>query len=227
LQEIKTLSADNQRLYDEKDQFVVLVESMKADIVEMERSKANRLIQIKNLENEVEEWKSKTYQLEKKVSKREVVISRTNPNIDLQNDGIHTTPVFQLERIQFYIDSIDKFLEECRNQKEAGTNILVAMRAVVISCKNITEDCDQFEKANVLAPIDKESISGIKQQLSTSLNEEILRRINESTIALTTVVVDLITTVNRIVDQTLANQVRNETFKENGYNLQELKAIIS
>jgi hypothetical protein len=171
-----------------------------------------------------------------------VVISRTNPNIDLQNDGIHTTPVFQLERIQFYIDSIDKFLEECRNQKEAGTNILVAMRAVVISCKNITEDCDQFEKANVLAPIDKESISGIKQQLSTSLtkqmhiakeaatiasNEEILRRINESTIALTTVVVDLITTVNRIVDQTLANQVRNETFKENGYNLQELKAIIS
>jgi hypothetical protein len=57
-------------------------------------------------------------------------------------------------------------------------------------------------------------------------NEKMLRRINESTVALTTVVVDLITTVNRIVDQTLANQIPNDSYREDGYNLQELKVII-
>jgi hypothetical protein len=132
--------------------------------------------------------------------------------------------------------AVDQLLQETKSQKEPSTNVLVAMRSIVLACKTITEDCDSFESMNSLAPLDKESIGRLKQQLSSCLTKQMqiakecattasetsAKSMLDSTCALTSVVVDLITTVNRIVDQTLANQMVAPSPKSS-YNLQELK----
>jgi DNA repair exonuclease SbcCD ATPase subunit len=237
LKEIKSLSNENLGLKDESSKYKRLVDDLKKEASEFERQRSQQTRQIESLQSQLEQLKQQTRDLERqRTTQKPIVHSRTMPNIDFQKDGIHPTSVYKIERIKPYCVAVDQLLDEVRKQREPSTNVIVAMRAIVVACKTITEDCDAFESRNSLAPLDKESIARIKQQLSTCLtlqmknakecattaNESGVKVLYESTCALTSVVVDLITTVNRIVDQTLANSMMAEPPKSS-YNLQELK----
>ena len=68
-------------------------------------------------------------------------------------------------RLAAYQSSVDNLIESQKSGVPA--DILVSMKAIVIACKNITNDVEKYE---VDAPADqKESLTGLKGQLSGSL----------------------------------------------------------
>jgi uncharacterized coiled-coil DUF342 family protein len=239
LKEIKALSNENQGLKEESSKYKRLVDDLKKEASEFERQRGQQARQIESLQSQLEQMRLQNRDLERqKTSQKPVVHSRTMPNIDFQKDGIHPTSAYKIERIQPYCVAVDKLLDEAQRRKEDSKDVILAMREIVLACKTITEDCDAFEVRNSLAPLDKESIARIKQQLSTCLtiqmqnakkcastpNDPAIKTLIDSSCALTSVVVDLITTVNRIVDQTLANSMVAEP-RKSSYNLQELKVL--
>jgi DNA repair exonuclease SbcCD ATPase subunit len=239
LHEIKSLSNENQGLKDECLQYKNLVDDLKKETAGLERQRVQHQRQVDTLQSQVEHLKQQNRDLhEKFIAKTPVVYSRTNPNIDFQHDRIHETSAYKIDRIKPYILAVNQLLDETKRQNEPSTNVLVAMRSIVLACKTITEDCDSFETQNSLAPLDRDSIGKLKQQLSNSLtklmqvakecattaSDSSAKSLFESTCALTSVVVDLITSVNRIVDQTLANQLV-APIPKSSYNLQELKVF--
>ncbi|KAI9341555.1 hypothetical protein DFJ73DRAFT_843655 [Zopfochytrium polystomum] len=83
-------------------------------------------------------------------------------SLQIDDDGI-----IDRSRVTAYENAIDDLL---RATRESPTNILIAMKAIVIACKNITEDTEAFESStNSLRMEDKEQLDEVKNRLSSAL----------------------------------------------------------
>ncbi|KAJ3108522.1 component of the polarisome, partial [Physocladia obscura] len=74
-------------------------------------------------------------------------------------------------RLQAYYESIDSLL--AASTSKTPTSVLVAMKSIVIACKNITEDAELYESSSAadLSPEARNVLEGIKNELSQSLTE--------------------------------------------------------
>ncbi|KAJ3330386.1 component of the polarisome [Blyttiomyces sp. JEL0837] len=85
------------------------------------------------------------------------------PNLSLEDNGI-----IDRARVTAYQTAVDDLLAATRS--DSPTNILVAMKSIVIACKNITEDTEAFENNyDGLTYEDKERLDDVKARLSGSL----------------------------------------------------------
>jgi len=80
---------------------------------------------------------------------------------DLQNGVINE------DRINAYEDAVNNLLDA--KESEKPTNVLVAMKAIVISCKTITEDIENFENGSNVRPDDRDQLDNLKNYLSEAL----------------------------------------------------------
>lgn len=86
-----------------------------------------------------------------------------NHGLQLDDGGI-----IDRSRVSAYQAAVDDLMRATRS--DAPTNILVAMKAIVIACKNITEDTEAFENTtNTLRNEDKDQLEDVKNQLSGAL----------------------------------------------------------
>ncbi|KAI9345317.1 hypothetical protein BDR26DRAFT_856730 [Obelidium mucronatum] len=83
--------------------------------------------------------------------------------------AVHDSGILDKMRLQAYYDAVDKLLQASRSN--TPTSVLVAMKAIVISCKNITEDAELYESNNNLSQDTRDSLEVIKNNLSQSLTE--------------------------------------------------------
>ncbi|KAJ3102582.1 component of the polarisome [Phlyctochytrium bullatum] len=75
--------------------------------------------------------------------------------------------VIDRERVTAYQKAVEDLLRAAR---EAPSQVLVAMKAIVIACKNITEDTENYEiNSNNLTDEDKENLETVKGRLSGAL----------------------------------------------------------
>jgi hypothetical protein len=81
-------------------------------------------------------------------------------------DAVHTK-----HDISPYIKSISLLIKEAQDQKEPSPNVLIAMKSVVLSCKQITEDMEKNENTLNLSADEKNNTMMIKQKLSSSLSK--------------------------------------------------------
>ncbi|ORY37675.1 hypothetical protein BCR33DRAFT_721394 [Rhizoclosmatium globosum] len=83
--------------------------------------------------------------------------------------AIHASGVLDKSRLQAYYDAVDTLLQASRSK--TPTSVLVAMKAIVISCKNITEDAELYESNNPLADNMRDALEDTKNNLSVRLGE--------------------------------------------------------
>ncbi|KAJ3074588.1 Peroxisome biosynthesis protein pex1 [Podochytrium sp. JEL0797] len=93
--------------------------------------------------------------------------------ISMKNAGINTAPresaVLDKMRLQAYYDGVDNLLVASRSK--TPTSVLVAMKSIVIACKNITEDAELYENNNNLNQDSRDALEATKNNLSQSLTE--------------------------------------------------------
>lgn len=95
---------------------------------------------------------------------------RTNPNIDFIRDNIPVDPhgVLDRSRVASYQAAVDDLLNAARS--DASTDVLVAMKSIVIACKTITEETESYENNSDNLPYEvRDAINQIKNRLSASL----------------------------------------------------------
>ncbi|CAG8669860.1 31597_t:CDS:10 [Gigaspora margarita] len=154
LEEIKSLSIKNDDLYSEKEQSIA---------------------KIKSLSEEVNEWKSKY---------EKVKTELRNLKVDIVNDSsLAPTPDGAIDesRIVAYQVAIDDLLRAGRS--EVSSNVLVAMKSIVIACKGITEEVDIYEqrKGSLMKAEDKEKLHTLKTKFSATLTNLMTAAKNHAT----------------------------------------------
>ena len=137
------------------------------------------------------------------------------PTINMISDEVYSA-IYSKDDILPYTNAIDKLLEESRKQRGPSPNILIAMKAVVIACKSITQVCENFENEQELPYPDAQDIEDSKLQLSESLttlmaivkdlsvkdpDSSSVERIYNAACDLTSVVINLVKTINSIAEQ--------------------------
>jgi len=75
--------------------------------------------------------------------------------------------IIKEDRIDIYEDAVNNLLDA--KESEKPTNVLVAMKAIVISCKTITEDIGDFESTSDIRTDQREQLDTLKNYLSESL----------------------------------------------------------
>ncbi|KAI8895718.1 hypothetical protein BC833DRAFT_622762 [Globomyces pollinis-pini] len=180
------------------------------------------------------------------VERKSVTRQRSNPNIDFFKDNLKDSEAFQKKRILPYSLAISELLTEAQRESP-NTGVLVAMKAIVMACKSITEDCEKYEATANLTSQQRSKVSNCKSQLSTALtsqmlaakaaatesSKEILEDLKSATGELTTVVIDLITTVNSYAEQLnsqnqpqTATPMNSQTKQVSSKELSDLKSFL-
>jgi len=117
---------------------------------------------------------------------------------ELRNAVIHE------DRVDTYEEAINNLLDA--KESEKPTNVLVAMKAIVISCKTITEDIENFENTTNIRTDERDQLDNLKNYLSevltnlmssaksyaTSQGKSPVPELEDSLLSLTDSVVDLI-----------------------------------
>ncbi|KAJ3413524.1 component of the polarisome [Chytridiales sp. JEL 0842] len=94
--------------------------------------------------------------------------------------NMEDTGIIDRSRVLAYQDAVDDLLRSARS--ETPTSVLVAMKAIVIACKNITEDTEAYESASKsLQDEDKERLEDVKNKLSSSLTNLMAAAKNHAT----------------------------------------------
>ncbi|CAG8485028.1 4490_t:CDS:10 [Diversispora eburnea] len=165
LEEIKLLSMQNDDLYSEKEQ-----DSAK----------------IKTLTVEVNEWKSKYEKVKIELRNLKATSSffKETPKIDvIKDNSLAPTPDGAIDesKIIAYQISIDDLLRAGRSDVPA--NVLMAMKSIVIACKSITEEVDQYEqrKISIMKTEDKDKLYSLKTKLSATLTNLMTAAKNHAT----------------------------------------------
>ncbi|RIB23587.1 hypothetical protein C2G38_1959245, partial [Gigaspora rosea] len=165
LEEIKSLSIKNDDLYSEKEQSIA---------------------KIKSLSEEVNEWKSKYEKVKTELRNLKATSSffKETPKVDIVNDSsLAPTPDGAIDesRIVAYQVAIDDLLRAGRS--EVSSNVLVAMKSIVIACKGITEEVDIYEqhKGSLMKAEDKEKLNTLKTKFSATLTNLMTAAKNHAT----------------------------------------------
>ncbi|KAJ3241069.1 component of the polarisome [Chytriomyces hyalinus] len=83
--------------------------------------------------------------------------------------AVEDSGVLDKMRLQAYYDAVDNLLQASKSK--TPTSVLVAMKSIVIACKNITEDAELYESNNNISAESRDSLEAIKNNLSNSLTE--------------------------------------------------------
>ncbi|KAJ3271005.1 component of the polarisome [Terramyces sp. JEL0728] len=260
LGEIKQLSLENQTLKNSNKQLgddMVGLTKENSQLRETNQKNSQRiaeLSQIVTIPNpepriRVEISKSSTVLQTDSSKERE----RENPNIDFQTE-ISEEGYFDRKRLEPYTLAVNQLLSEAQS-KQANTNILVAMKQIVLACKSITEDCDKFEAEKRLSKQEKLLLTQIKSKLSSYLTNQMLvaksaateapkedfyANIETATSDLTAVVVELVKTINSYEERPASpsrpqspiklesprSPITNGNSQSGAYDRSELKAFL-
>ncbi|CAG8739275.1 3033_t:CDS:2, partial [Ambispora leptoticha] len=106
------------------------------------------------------------------------------PKIDVIKDNLLTSDQdggIDETRIISYQAAIDDLLRSGRS--DVPTNVLLAMKSIVIACKSITEDVESYEQRKLasLKPEDKEKLYSLKTKLSATLTNLMTAAKNHAT----------------------------------------------
>ncbi|CAG8571685.1 17_t:CDS:10 [Ambispora gerdemannii] len=165
LEEIGSLSKQNDELFLEKEQDAAQIKALKA---------------------EVDEWKNKFEKKKTELRNLKATSSfvKEPPKIDVLKDNLLTPDQdggIDETRIISYQAAIDDLLRAGRS--DAPTNVLLAMKSIVIACKSITEDVEAYEqrKSASLKPEDKDKLYSLKTKLSATLTNLMTAAKNHAT----------------------------------------------
>ncbi|KAI8822407.1 uncharacterized protein EV422DRAFT_523906 [Fimicolochytrium jonesii] len=97
-------------------------------------------------------------------------VTRDNGISDLNRDSVGSEDgVIDRSRVSAYQNAVDDLLRAARS--DVSTSVLVAMKSIVIACKNITEDAETFENSSsALGPADRDQLAETKNRLAGALN---------------------------------------------------------
>lgn len=143
LEEIKVLSQKNEELLAEKEKNEEIIQKLKE----------GKDVKIEEKEVEKEEKEKRSSYTMKRIS------DETKEAI---SDG-----VISQERIDAYEDAISHLLESTKS--DVSTDVLIAMKSIVISCKTITEDIEKFENTSSMRSDQREQLDTLKNYLSSAL----------------------------------------------------------
>ncbi|CAG8693285.1 5531_t:CDS:10, partial [Dentiscutata erythropus] len=165
LEEIKSLSIKNDDLYSEKEQSIA---------------------KIKSLSEEVNDWKSKYEKVKTELRNLKATSSfyKETPKIDIMNDNSLSPTqdgAIDESKIVAYQVAIDDLLRAGRS--EVSSNVLVAMKSIVIACKGITEEVDAYEQRrnSSMKAEDKEKLNTLKSKFSATLQQLMTAAKNHAT----------------------------------------------
>jgi len=75
---------------------------------------------------------------------------------------------------EYYI-AVNQLLSETRAQEEPNTSVLLAMKSVVLACKSLTQDCEEYEETlKNNRKVIPSKLPGLKGQLSQALTNQML-----------------------------------------------------
>ncbi|RGB39043.1 hypothetical protein C1646_664967 [Rhizophagus diaphanus] len=165
LEEIKEISKRNEELCAEKE-----------DDAE----------KIKSLMGEINDWKNKYEKIRTELRNLKATSSfyKEAPKVDIVKDNsLAPTPDGGIEesRIVSYQVAIDDLLRSGRS--DDPTNVLMAMKSIVIACKSITEEVDNYEqrKSAYMNAEDKSNLDACKARLSVTLKNLMTSAKNHAT----------------------------------------------
>ncbi|KAJ3098420.1 component of the polarisome [Phlyctochytrium planicorne] len=134
---------------------------------EIKAEASNLLEEIKDLNAKNQQLTDENNALRKNTQRVDESPRGDNGYNDSKSDGNIGSGVIDRERVSAYQGAVDDLLRAAR---EAPSNVLVAMKAIVIACKNITEDTESYEISNnTLSEDEKENLEAVKGRLSGAL----------------------------------------------------------
>jgi len=163
------------------------------------------------------------------------------------NDEVNNYPrsnvrdCINTERVSSYREAVNQLLDASKSENPA--DVLVAMKSIVITCKNITEESDAYERANekTFTTEEQDKLIEIKENLSIALTHlmNVTKNhatrypdvspsfIESATSELSDTIVSLVRTLkdhqNRLLNQQPLSRSSNN---EKVYNVQELKHFL-
>ncbi|EXX59201.1 Spa2p [Rhizophagus irregularis DAOM 197198w] len=165
LEEIKEISKRNEELCAEKEEDAA---------------------KIKSLTGEINDWKNKYEKIRTELRNLKATSSfyKEAPKVDIVKDNsLAPTPDGGIEesRIVSYQVAIDDLLRSGRS--DDPTNVLMAMKSIVIACKSITEEVDNYEqrKSAYMNAEDKSNLDACKARLSVTLKNLMTSAKNHAT----------------------------------------------
>eukprot|EP00833_Pecoramyces_ruminatium_P009935 jgi/Orpsp1_1/1183967/evm.model.c7180000087424.1 len=156
LDEVKVLQQKNEELLAEKEKNEETIRKLK-EAQEDKEDKYNR-------------QSSPRDQSPKDRSPKDKVISSARDELRKIFDEIRPDlrdGIIKEDRVDAYEDAVNNLLDA--KESEKPTNVLVAMKAIVISCKTITEDIGDFENTSNIRSDQREQLDTLKNYLSESL----------------------------------------------------------
>ncbi|KAJ3290305.1 component of the polarisome [Borealophlyctis nickersoniae] len=89
-------------------------------------------------------------------------------NMDASEEVGDDEGIIDRSRVAAYQNAVEELLQAARS--DTPTSVLVAMKAIVIACKNITEDTENYENSSdTLTPDERDQLADTKNQLSGAL----------------------------------------------------------
>ncbi|CAG8561313.1 7706_t:CDS:10 [Paraglomus occultum] len=165
LEEIKSLSRQNEELLTEKEKDTA---------------------KIKELTTQVNDWKSKYEKVKIDLRNLKATSSfvKEHPKIDVIKDNSlapSSDGAVEEAKIMAYQVAIDGLLRAGRS--EVPTNVIMAMKAILVACKDITGDVEQYEqqKSVSMKAEDKEKLYAMKSKLSGTLTNLMTAAKNHAT----------------------------------------------
>ncbi|KAJ3378195.1 component of the polarisome [Entophlyctis sp. JEL0112] len=125
----------------------------------------NLLNEIKSLTTRNEELTSQVRQMQA----QGIAVPSVQTSVVSASAANEAAGVVETSRIQAYYDAVDALLKA--STSKTPTSVLVAMKAVVISCKNITEDAELYESSHPIPQNVRDALESTKNQLSMRLTE--------------------------------------------------------
>ncbi|KAG0749092.1 hypothetical protein G6F57_005882 [Rhizopus arrhizus] len=182
IDELKSLSEKNESLRSQKEQ---------ADIT------------IQSLTEEAKSWKTKYESINMELRNYKVKSMQFDPSKEL---FLKPTPKGAIGHpyIIEYQTAIDELMQVSRSTKPS--DVLVTMRSIVMACKSITTEVEEYEVKTGLSEMDQSSLYEIKKKFSTSLSSLLsaatsfangmgitpVSLVDAAAITLTTTIVDLV-----------------------------------
>eukprot|EP00833_Pecoramyces_ruminatium_P006350 jgi/Orpsp1_1/1180382/evm.model.c7180000073159.1 len=191
IEKINELTKKNEQLESENKGLKEEIEKLKKEIEEknkeVEDAKAAASAAAANAASaqaQVKEQESKLASLEKEVrSKPETPVKA--PETPQKEEAIKSPPTvppaepeqekppvkdcINPERFNHYREAVNELLEASKSENPA--DVLVAMKSIVITCKNITEESDEYERLNenTFTVEEQDKLIEIKENLSIAL----------------------------------------------------------
>ncbi|KAJ3044724.1 component of the polarisome [Rhizophlyctis rosea] len=132
---------------------------------------------IRQLKDELAHANSNTQRSSYEPNRRQTL----DTTIDSQDGGAGDEDgIIDRSRVTAYQNAVGELLQAARS--DTPTSVLVAMKGIVIACKNITEDTEAFENSSEsLTPEERDQLSDTKNNLSAALTNLMTAAKNHAT----------------------------------------------